>query len=323
MCIRDSIVFRVMTPTSDVRKRGYGLGWLEQSVNIVTAYLFSFIYNKSYFTQNNLPRGIIVMHGDFDQESMDALERQWLAAMMGPENKWRTPIISDRSDKGKTEFIRFDDRTNRDMEYMKWMFFLITVMCGLAKMDPAEIGFHFSFSGTSTLFGHNEQARIKESKDRGLKGVLSFIANLMTEIVNRIPGFEDYMFKFVNIDPEDEREKASIQQIKVQTYKTINEIRTEEGLEPLEGEIGDMILNPQFMQYKQQQEMMQQAQAGGMPGLPGRMPGPESTESEGQGLPPNIMEIIRNANSEEGEEEEEKEEEEEDMGKAFTIEVEF
>lgn len=348
----DDLLFGVKNPVTDVRKRGYGLGWLEQAINVITAYLFAFQHNKSYFTDNHLPRGVILMHGSFDQENLESFQRQWLANLMGVQSAWRTPILGTESEKAGVDFVRFDERSNKDMEFMRWMFLLITVMCSLAGMDPAELGFHFSFSGTSTLFGHNEDAHIKESKDKGLKGVLSFFANKLTEIVKRFDGFEDWHFEFVGVDPEDEESKIRIRDMELKAFKTVDEVRAEEGLDPIgEEKGGDIIPNPAFQTALQQRQMMEQAQQMGgqpmMPGMPGPSAGgmggptpeagaPEAGAAEGggaeaptvaatpaaraklEGLPPEVIEMLAS-----GEGEEEEEEAKAEVWKALGLSVEL
>ena len=60
---------------------------------------------------------------------------------------------------------------------------------------------------------------------------------------------KDYVFVFDGLDESSEEDKINYDKERVATYLTVNEIREERGLQPLDG--GDIILNPYFLQSYQ------------------------------------------------------------------------
>ena len=68
----------------------------------------------------------------------------------------------------------------------------------------------------------------------------------------RLAGWSDkYVFKFAGISPQNKEVNSKLRKEAVETYKTVNEIRAEEDLSPIEG--GDILLSTVFMQKQQPQ----------------------------------------------------------------------
>jgi len=83
----------------------------------------------------------------------------------------------------------------------------------------------------------------------------------MNKIIRKVD--EGYEFRFVGIDKEDEEKKYKIAKAAVESSRTINEVRDEDGLELKEGKEYDTVLNPQLIQLLQQLSMQEQQAQGG------------------------------------------------------------
>jgi hypothetical protein len=159
------------------------------------------------------------------------------------------------------------------MEFEKWMNYLINIACAVYQIDPAEINFPNNGGGGSTSSGGlgdgGMEEKLKHSKDKGLRPLLRFVESLINKhIVSKFD--QRFVFAFAGMDSKSEKEIVELNAQRVKVYKTVNEIRKEEGLPKLEG--GDIILDPTYIQYlaqQQQAEMMQQQGGGGMPGQEG------------------------------------------------------
>jgi hypothetical protein len=126
---------------------------------------------------------------------------------------------------------------------------LLKITCAIYKIDPSEIGFPMSGSSeVKPMFEGNNEARLKFSKDKGLKPLLKFwqqkIQRYVIEQLN--PEFE---FSFVGLEAESAQEQLEADVKKVTNFETVNEVRRRYGLEDLED--GDTILNPVMLQAKQ------------------------------------------------------------------------
>ena len=137
------------------------------------------------------------------------------------------------------------------MVFEKWVNYLINISCAVYRIDPAEINFpnNGGVGGNGGgIFEGSNQAKYQNSRDKGLYPLLQFIENIINKyIVSQFNN--DYVFKFVGLNEKSEEERLQIDKDRVATYITVNELRKEQGLKPLEA--GDIILNPYYLQAMQ------------------------------------------------------------------------
>lgn len=145
--------------------------------------------------------------------------------------------------------------------------------CAVYAIDPAEINFETKGGVSQTpLFEASQEWKLKASRDRGLKPLLKFLAGQFTQhIISKF--HPDLVFEFVGLDELTEQEKHTLKLQQLQHYRTINEVRAEEGLDPIPG--GDIVLHPSYIQALHQ--------GGGAPAPMGATP-PIPSEPEYQSL---------------------------------------
>jgi hypothetical protein len=142
----------------------------------------------------------------------------------------------------------------------KWMTFLASIICAIYGMAPDEINFESFTNGTSSLSGSDTEEKIASSKDKGLRPLLSYFQNLFTDYI--VADFnEDAEFVWTGLDEEDEKTVWE----RKQATMTVNEVRAEDGREPIKETWGDAPLNP-ILVAAWQQEAMPQEQDFGQPG---------------------------------------------------------
>jgi hypothetical protein len=263
--------FGSANPRTDMHITGYGFSELEMLIHQVTSHLWAEEYNSRFFSQGGTTKGILNLKGNanapISPHQLDSFKRQWISQVSGMTGAWKTPVVSVDG----LEYINVS-QSNREMEFEKWMNYLINVSCAVYQIDPAEINFPnrggAGGEGGGGLGDGGIEDRLKHSKDKGLRPLLRFIESLINKhIVSKFD--QRYVFSFVGMDSKSEKEIVELNAQRVKVYKTVNEIRKEEGLPKLEG--GDIILDPTYVQYlnnQQQAEMMKQ-QGGMMPGQDG------------------------------------------------------
>lgn len=254
----EEMAFCVRNPRSDIRSYGYGVAELERLISTVTSMLWAWNYNQNAFSQGSLQKGLLNLKGSINQKQMRAFRRHWYQSLAGAANSWRTPILNATEG---VEWVKMQD-SNKDMEFSAWFDFLLKIACAEFGMDPIEVNFQYGASQRSRpMFEGANKARLVESRDRGLKPTLRFYQQCLNRyIIWQIE--QDFELSFMGLNAATKEELAKINKERVTTIFTVNEVRQEQDLDPLEG--GDVILNPVFMQglqLKQQQEMM--AQGGG------------------------------------------------------------
>lgn len=283
----EEMIFDVMNPTTDLRHRGYGHSVLETLLEIITGLLFGISYNRKQFQDSTLPKSLIAIVGDMSDEAYDAFKREWLANMTGAQ-PWRTPVVQIDKE-GQIQHIPLF-QSNKDMEFLQWLQFLITVECSVCQIDPEEIGFRLNISGSSTLFPESPGAaggRVEASKDRGLAGMLNYVEEQFTKITRLFPGLEDFTFEFIGLHEEDDLRKLEAQRASMEVgLSTVREAREAEGLElPKTWEdklFLDAPLNP--MLYDAYMREMGGGEQPGAEGPPGE-PGAEGEEQEAAEYP--------------------------------------
>jgi hypothetical protein len=261
------LAFGVRNPRTDIYVQGYGFGELEQLITVVTAHLYAEEYNRKFFSQGSAPKGIMNLKGDnYTPEMLEGFKRQWMAQAAGVENAWRTPIM-------QSEGIEWIDlaKSNTEMEFGKWIEYLIKISCGVYLIDPAEVNFDLHGGQNQTpMFESSQEWKLKASRDRGLKPLLRFLAKLINRnIIDKID--DHFTLEFVGLDELSENEKHEMLVEQISSYMTLNEARRQLDLPDLEG--GDIPMNPVYIQA------MQASAEGGGEGAPAEG-GEEATGDE-------------------------------------------
>jgi hypothetical protein len=250
--------FGIRNPRTDLLANGYGYSELEMLVTTITSHMNAETYNRRFFSQGTAIKGILAFEGSVPPDQLEAFRRQWHQQASGVVNAWRTPILA-LGEKGKMNFQSLH-ANNREMEFGNWLEYCIKMICGVYQIDPVQIGFDISKNNSSSgaagmNSGGNQGERVANSRDRGLSPLLRFIANQINEyIVWRIDPKFEFMFSGVNLKSETDELEQSVKE--VSNFKTINEVRREHDLEDLPKmedieSVGDIVLNPQFVQVFQ------------------------------------------------------------------------
>ena len=249
------MLFGVRNPQTDIYANGYGRSELEDLMMLVTNILNADQYNANYFKIGSNPKGIIRVSGDINQTRLEEFRQEWQSTVAGVRNAHKTPIVQA----DKMDFVN-TQTSNKDMEYSKYYEFLIKIICACYKIDPTEINFQSGGAGQKALFEGSNEARIKHSKDKGLKPLMRFVQTCTNKIIDKVD--DNYEIYFVGLDQEDKQQEVDDLIKKVQNVMTVNEVRRKLGLKDLSKEEGgEEILNPMLMQKKAQAEML--AQQGG------------------------------------------------------------
>lgn len=253
------LCFAIRNEDTKLQRNGYGRSEIEDLIGELNSFVNSMEYNQNYFKQGSMPKGFLRFGGDANDARIDEFRRSWQATVQGVRNAHRIPIIGANS----LEFIDMM-KSNKDMEFASWLETLIKIVCASYKIDPSEIGFNLSSSGASTVFESNKENAINESKSKGLYPLLKFVQVQINKfIVHQLN--PDYTFHFVGTDGitremELKQEELVIKNsaLELSSYKTMNEVRKEKGLPPIEN--GDYPMNTAYLQMVMQLKNQQAVQ---------------------------------------------------------------
>lgn len=296
---QNELCFGIRNPRTDIRLFGYGVSELEMLVPTVTSLLWGFEYNQRFFSQGTAPKGIINFKGTIPETQLQQFRRHWYQMCTGVENAWRTPItVSD-----ELQYVNLQ-QSSRDMEFNAWIDFLIKIVCSMYSMDPVEVNFQYGNVGQKqSLQSANNKEKLTESRERGLRPLLRFIAEKMNQHIVW-PINEAFEFDFVGLDSMTKEQMAELNTKRVKTVMTVDEIRAEDDKPPLPDGTGEIILDPVFMQNVQ-------LKAGAAMGEEGGPPGGEMGEGEAEGEEGGKDDFERLMAQYEGDEDEDEDEDEE------------
>lgn len=237
----DDLIYVPRNPRTDVLVGGYGLSEVELLVRVVTGFLNAFTYNTSFFDKNSIPRGLLHLTGDYSNEDLSSFKRYWNAMVKGINNAWTLPVMVSKNQESKASFENFGVEVNEIM-FAKWMTFLTSIICAIYGIAPDEINFESFTAGTSSLSGSDTEEKLINSKDKGLRPLLTHFEDLFSDYV--VSEFGDkYVFRWTGLDEEDPQTVWD----KQKTLMTWNEARKAMNLEAIKGDVGDAPLNPALM----------------------------------------------------------------------------
>lgn len=254
----DEMVFAIRNPRSSLHNANYGTSELELLVNVVTSQLYAEEFNRRFFTNSSTPKGILHIKGNIAPDQLEAFKSQWQAQISGVSNSWKTPVINSDEE---LNFIALQ-QSAKDMEFDAWIQYLLKIATAVYQIDPAEINFDMrDGSAQNKMFESSNEAKERLSKDRGLKPLIRFTeCYLNKHIVGRFD--PEFKIEFAGMDSKTPEQTLDMMIKEGQNYKKVNELRKDADLDPIDGPVGEMIMNPiaaQVYLSEQQAQMMEEA----------------------------------------------------------------
>ena len=268
----DDLIYVPRNPRTDVLTGGYGMSETELLVKVVTGFLNAMTYNLKYFDSNAIPKGLLHLSGDYSADDISSFKRYWNSMVRGINNAWTLPVMVSKNQESKAAFENFGVDVNEIM-FAKWMTFLTSIICAIYGIAPDEINFESFTAGTSSLSGSDTEEKLINSKDKGLRPLLSHFEDLFSDYI--VSEFSDkYVFRWSGLDEKDEQQVWDEEK----TLLTVNEARKARNWDEIKEDWGNAPLNQTLMQAwmaEKQQDAMDQ------PGMP--QPGGEGKGSDGNG----------------------------------------
>jgi len=225
----DTMIFDFQNPRTDIHHSCYGYSYVEQAIDLITNVINTFVYNSGNFTENKLPKGMLLLQGDASADQVDEMT-DYIAEIMsgGPLNQWRIPVIPAGSKDSSLEWKAMN--TNREMEFQQWLDYLTSGVLALFGCSADEIGIQSQKS--QAMFENGGTDRIQAAKSALLGDMLGFLENYLNKIVKKID--DKYCLEFVGYEKDNPNTVADLDEKECRTWKTINEKRAEKGLDPID-----------------------------------------------------------------------------------------
>ena len=230
--IDDEVSVHISNPSDRLNRFGYGTSKLELSLEVTTMLLMSWGYNKELF-KTNYPEGLLTVAGDFDTEGLQAFKQQLNTEAGGVGNNWRLPVIpSGDMDNFKLEFHKLRD-TPKDMLFDNLLRMAIMLKASAYGAHPSTLNLQMdSGQAGGDLFGSDSATDIEFSKEQGLLPALGDLCDWQTDAIIK-HRYDDLKVIIVGMNPEDDKQSADIRTLRVAKWITKNEVRQEEGSQPI------------------------------------------------------------------------------------------
>jgi hypothetical protein len=216
----DEMIYDMMNPRTNTP---YGLAPLESLMIIVSSSLKAGLANLSYLTEGNIPEGFFGVPKEWTPQMIADFQENWDAVMAGDE-------AATAKLKFTPEGSYQPAKKQGDMAWEQFNEWLMKVTCAIFDVDPNEIG----FKPRSGLGGHGMAQQANQSSDeKGLEPLAHFFEEIFTDIIQNDLGFPTLAFHFSGLDKDkDSKTEAEVNEILIRSgQRTINELRTDEGLD--------------------------------------------------------------------------------------------
>ena len=236
---REIIWLQNMLRSDDI----YGYSPVQLLAKSLQMLLYHIESDLEYYNDNNVPKGVIGIDAS-DSDEIKSFKKQWYDAQRTKDEfgNWKklqhkVPILNYIP---KFERIEFSSEEIQLIEKQKWYSKMVWACFGVTA---TELGYTEDGQGVS-----NQIVQSKVFKKKAINPALRMLKNhINREVLSEFEYIVDvptghkklpmpkYVFKFNTFDIDDEKAKAELHKIWIETgRKTINEIRIMEGETPLE-----------------------------------------------------------------------------------------
>lgn len=215
---------------TDIRFAGYYPSHVEQSAEMLLAFLNTWQYNANYFTRGMLAEFALGITGDVHDDDIQAFVNMLVEATAGVERAWQPPVIPLPME-GAVQKIDLK-QSNRDMMYEVWTSLVVALATACYRMDPSTINARPWNAGSSSgLSEGNRNQEIANAKEEGLQGDMEhLIQGVLNPLARRCHPDLRVIIETGDFDPKKEAEIADIQ---IRTNRSVNETRVERGDRPI------------------------------------------------------------------------------------------
>ena len=228
----DELIYMSMFPITDIQNGGYARSYTESAADWIAAEVLALQYNANYFDHGSVPPGILALIGDYNEETLEDLNRMWetdTKGVIGQHKPIALAVQPSMTGSSSINWIPMKN-SNREMEMGDFLDKLTTKISSVFLTDPTELGQRSAGNKDGMSASDNTEAKIDLSRDKGLLPLLDLVELTINEQImpHLAPG---YVFRFTGINAEDE--KAKVDFLNEQKGITYREWRKAMGLDEI------------------------------------------------------------------------------------------
>jgi HK97 family phage portal protein len=229
--LNEDLIYMMESPAT---YRVVGLSKLETLQMTVDSELSGHMYNHRQVT-NAAPDGMLDLGQGARPEQVNSFKRYWEAEVAG---KGAMAFIGGTKD---AKFIPFRG-DNREMQFIEWQLYLVRKICAVFGLSPQDIAI------TDSVNRATADIQAEQTEDRGLRPLLGLLQEYLTREVVWDPTYggpeNNLCFRFTRLNLKESLTRAQINERALGriSWKTPNEARRQDGLQPLDGEQYDSLI---------------------------------------------------------------------------------
>ena len=226
---REQMDFRG-APTNTRTYTPYPASPVEWLINAINSAIRADDWNRQWLINGNTPADIIALPDDWSPQMVRDFADYWDSLLTG-----------DSSARQKTKFVpgnatRMTSNGRKDQDFEVFELWLLRRICAVLGVQPASIGF------AGEQYKVSQQDSMQSTSYFGAGVLLEWRKTFYDDLFRRM-GIEGIEAQNISSREEDATERATRNfMLTGVPVKTINEARTDEGLDPIEG--GDVLLVP-------------------------------------------------------------------------------
>jgi hypothetical protein len=214
-CSTDDLLYR---PRCVRTHTPYGLSPIEAILLAVNQATQRSVFNLAYYTDGNIPEGIIDAPQDWSPEQIKEAEQFLNDALSGNLGARRKLRLVGKGTAASLKQFKEPDFTG---DFDKW---LLNVRCAAFAVPPSEIGFVEDVNKSN---GKNQENVVYR---RGVKPLTNFIQDIFDEVIANDLDCPDLRFSFAGGEAEDILARARADEVYVRIGKTsVDELRLRDG----------------------------------------------------------------------------------------------
>lgn len=226
----DIVYFKEFNPLNPFR----GLGAVMAVAYAGDSDLFASQYNRNFFFNSAIPFMAILMKDTVGNESLKRFKSQWKANYGGVKNAHKTAIL-----KGVEKIATDLQMSHKDMGFLDLRRFNRDEITSIFGVPKTVMGL------TEDVNRANAEATTAAWLEHEIKPKMTRFADTLNEFLIRdFDNKGELFFDYVDPVPENLEHKLKVYKAQKVPWLTPNEIRIQEGMEPIDDESADRLWMP-------------------------------------------------------------------------------
>jgi len=198
----------------------YGFAPTQSILDIVKSLHYSLLYNKRFFEENSIPDGVLSVL-DTNETELKNFISNWQRDFKAQPHKF---AVLNKAIQWQPFTI-----TQRELEFLETQSWYYKMVISAFGLTPTELGITEDVNRATS----NNQSEL--SRRKGIRPLLKILEKYFNEEIISEFGYEGIEFTFIYDDPSEKNQRLTNWKLEIDMgVKTVNEIRNEMGLEPVE-----------------------------------------------------------------------------------------